>query len=158
MDCVSNDDLTTPGTVDIVLSNHDTLSLLADWVSVSLQITLIATLIAVSRSAIIRDQKNIDRQQAHRQINYPRSTTELEESLNAATRMNNYDPRRHDAPGACLANAIRITPTDFATASNEITRVLHAKMAASIDLSEMSEPESARLVDFCNGSTTILQG
>jgi FtsZ-interacting cell division protein YlmF len=86
------------------------------------------------------------------------SSNELNIALNDATTLNGFDITARNDPSVRLQVALRLTPSNYQTAAQDISQHFKSGRVVSIDLRKMDHHQAARLVDFCSGMTVNSSG
>jgi FtsZ-interacting cell division protein YlmF len=90
--------------------------------------------------------------------NQDRASSALSASLHEAELINSYNPAIQQDPSVHLRPIARIAPANYQESVREFTRYFTQGLVVSIDLSGLSDRQSARLVDFCSGYLTGTSG
>ncbi|MEA5362774.1 cell division protein SepF [Amycolatopsis sp., V23-08] len=117
----------------------------------------IATVLAVSVSCVFVDRalQNGGRrgrfQASLGQVKLKAAIDELDGILDAAIALNVQYANREVDPAVHLANALRVSPVDFASSALEIGRALRAGTVVIVDFAQLEIQAARRLADFCCG-------
>jgi FtsZ-interacting cell division protein YlmF len=84
-------------------------------------------------------------------LNQGSASATLSASLHEAELINSYNPSLQEDPSVHLRPIARITPSNYQGAIRELTEFFTQGRVVSVDLSGLSDRQSARLVDFCSG-------
>ena len=83
---------------------------------------------------------------------------DLDQALDAANTLHQYNAGRKDLQAIHLANAVRYSPNDYLTAAREVADSYRQHRVVSLDLSNMDSQSAVRLVDFCSGLLAAKSG